>query len=178
MEEHLRGGDADLRRAAQAVLRQSFGLPELIARWATGWNPDYRDVLAAFPESDVVNAVLQVSSLDRWARLRALEELLGPRAEGILRRIAQDARQPAEVRTAAEEARATIRERGRLLRPTERRPEEEYATLLRPASGPPSSDPGTLLRPVEEPAEDTAEQDGQQKKKRRLRLWPFRQSDR
>jgi len=129
MEEHLRGSDADLRRAAKGVL----------------------SVLNVQAETrKEVQRNLTGPNVDRWARLAACEEVAGPRTEAALGAIARDEKEEASIRAAAADMLAALKERGRLLRPTERRPEEEHRTLLRPAWDPPSEDASKLVRPVEE----------------------------
>jgi len=89
MEEHLRGGKPDLRRAAEGVL-------------------------SVISETERVAALLADPNLDRWARLAACEAVAGARTKAMLRAVAADRSEEQGVRSAAEdliEAR-TIRARG------------------------------------------------------------------
>lgn len=132
IEAHLRGSDRNLRRAAEGVLSVldvEEGLKQALA------DPD----------------------LDRWAKLATCEAVAGPRTEAFLRAVVKDAREDASMRAAAQDLLAAIRERGTLLRPSERNLDEEAMTLLRPTWDPPSGDVTKLVRPVEEPLDGEAD---------------------
>jgi len=131
MQGHLRGSNPNLRRAAEGVL-------------------------SVISEPEEVAAILADPDLDRWARLAASEVVVGPRTEAMLRAMIKDAREDASMRAAAEDVLAALRERGKLLRPSERNLDEEAMTLLRPTWDPPSGDVTKLVRPVEEPLDGDA----------------------
>lgn len=88
MEEHLRGSDKDLRRAAEGVL-------------------SVLDVPAE------MSAALADPDLDRWEKLAACEAVAGERTEALLRAAAGDRRSDGTVRAAAQDLLEALRIRAR-----------------------------------------------------------------
>jgi hypothetical protein len=131
MNEHVRGSDPGLRRAAEGVL-------------------------SVIADRDELAVVLIEPDLDQWARLAACEAVAGSRTEATLRGLARDAKEDAAIRAAAQDMLSALRERGKLLRPSERNLDEEAMTLLRPTWDPPSGDVAKLVRPAEEPTDGEA----------------------